>query len=264
MIVAAAAAAGGFVTPSAQIRDGRALFRHTSPGRLAGMPSRALAELLAVVVPPACVACRDALPRAELWLCASCTQRAAVAAGARLPALRPRRPPPGLPGGGRGVRPRLGAARARRRGARAGRRAQVPRRPARGRADGGAHGRQPAGVLRAGAARRARAGPVAGRAGAPAGVRSRRRPGGRARATARPPVWRCLRRRDRAERQVGSSRRQRRRAGGWRSSCARHHRSRALLVDDVHTTGATLDACARALVAGGCGEVVAVTYTRTL
>jgi predicted amidophosphoribosyltransferase len=37
-----------------------------------------------------------------------------------------------------------------------------------------------------------------------------------------------------------------------------------LLVDDVHTTGATLDACARALLAGGCEEVIAITYARTL
>jgi predicted amidophosphoribosyltransferase len=38
----------------------------------------------------------------------------------------------------------------------------------------------------------------------------------------------------------------------------------ALLVDDVHTTGATLDACARALKAAGALRVVAVTYARTL
>ena len=37
-----------------------------------------------------------------------------------------------------------------------------------------------------------------------------------------------------------------------------------LLVDDVHTTGATLDACARALKAAGTIRVVAVTYARTL
>ena len=48
------------------------------------------------------------------------------------------------------------------------------------------------------------------------------------------------------------------------SSCAARHRARALLIDDVHTTGATLDACARALVAAGCREVVALTYARTL
>ena len=37
-----------------------------------------------------------------------------------------------------------------------------------------------------------------------------------------------------------------------------------LLVDDVHTTGATLDACARALRAAGAPRVVGVTYARTL
>ena len=39
---------------------------------------------------------------------------------------------------------------------------------------------------------------------------------------------------------------------------------RVLLVDDVHTTGATLDACARALTAGGTRWIVAATYARTL
>jgi predicted amidophosphoribosyltransferase len=74
----------------------------------------------------------------------------------------------------------------------------------------------------------------------------------------------CLRRRDRGRRQVGSSRAQRRRAGRLTIELRGAPPPRVLLVDDVHTTGATLDACARALVAGGCRDVTAVTYARTL
>jgi ComF family protein len=39
---------------------------------------------------------------------------------------------------------------------------------------------------------------------------------------------------------------------------------RVVLVDDVATTGATLAACARVLLAGGCAEIAAVTFARTI
>jgi predicted amidophosphoribosyltransferase len=78
------------------------------------------------------------------------------------------------------------------------------------------------------------------------------------------PERSCLRRRDHERRQVGATRAQRRRTGRLTIELRAPPPLRALLVDDVHTTGATLDACARALLAGGCREVAAVTYTRTL
>ena len=78
------------------------------------------------------------------------------------------------------------------------------------------------------------------------------------------PEQLCLRRRDHGARQVGASRSQRRLPGRLTIEVRAPPPPRALLVDDVHTTGATLDACARALLAAGCSEVVAVTYARTL
>lgn len=76
------------------------------------------------------------------------------------------------------------------------------------------------------------------------------------------PVVRCLRRADGAGRQVGAARAARLRAAG----VVAHGRPppAAVLVDDVHTTGATLDACARALRAAGTRIVGAATYARTV
>ncbi len=75
----------------------------------------------------------------------------------------------------------------------------------------------------------------------------------------------CLERDGPGGTQVGRGRHERRAgpAGGMRLRAERAPR-RAVLVDDVVTTGGTLGACAAALRAGGCREIAAVAFARTL
>jgi predicted amidophosphoribosyltransferase len=77
------------------------------------------------------------------------------------------------------------------------------------------------------------------------------------------PLVACLERRDRSSRQVGTSRRERRAPGRLEFS-VNDPPACVLLVDDVHTTGATFDAAARGLVWEGVRIVAALSYARTL
>jgi predicted amidophosphoribosyltransferase len=74
----------------------------------------------------------------------------------------------------------------------------------------------------------------------------------------------CLRRTGPATRQLGARRRDRRAPGRVGVEAAGPAPAVALLLDDVHTTGATLAACAWALRGAGAREVRALTYARTL
>jgi predicted amidophosphoribosyltransferase len=223
---------------------------------------RGLAELLAIVAPPACIACREPLGRAEELLCAVCLRA--------MPWLR-------------GWRcPRCGLPRHRRGGCPAGR-AAFARSWAPMAYDGPARALVQALKFRAAlpaagvmAAQLAATLPDELRGGVvvpvpPQRVRRRSRGFDPAGALASGlaarldlPLEPVLARRDRSGRQTRAGRAARRAPGRIDVAASHAVSGMALLVDDVHTTGATLDVCARALLDAGARSVAAVTYARTL
>lgn len=84
--------------------------------------------------------------------------------------------------------------------------------------------------------------------------------------TGRPLEERLLRRHGWRGRQRGATRAERLAAGRLRIELRRPIPPPAVvaLVDDVHTTGATLHACALALRQGGCERVIALSWARAL
>jgi predicted amidophosphoribosyltransferase len=227
------------------------------------MTRRGWAELLAILAPPACIACRAPLARADALLCGACLRALPWLRGWRCPRCA-------LPRHGRG-----GCAAAA---------AGFDRAWAAMAYDGSARALMQALKLRAAlpaagvmAAQIAATLPVELARGAtvvavpPQPSRRRARGFDPAGALARSlaprlalPLVPALVRRDRAGRQARAGRIARRAEGRIVVEAARAIGAPVLLVDDVHTTGATLDACARVLREAGAPSVVAVTYARTL
>jgi len=78
------------------------------------------------------------------------------------------------------------------------------------------------------------------------------------------PLDHSLARSARSARQLGASGDVRRQAGRLTFAARGRAPVTAILVDDVYTTGTTLDACASALRAAGARHVVAITWARTI
>src|SRR4051794_12858222 len=253
-------------TPS-HFRNRRVLFCAPGPATLSPVPAPSLSaplrELAALLAPPACVACRAPQPGADDLLCAACRRA--------LPWLPVRRCPRcALPAPCR----RCPAARAPWAAAWA---AMAHAGPARDLVHAlKFRGAVPvadvmAAPLAAGAPARLREEDV-GRVPVPAApVRRRGRGGGHpgllAAALGRRTGVRvvpCLVQRRTAPRQVGATRADRLRDGGPELAVAGPAPARAVLVDDVHTTGATLARAGRALRSAGTSDIRALTYARTL
>jgi predicted amidophosphoribosyltransferase len=223
---------------------------------------RLLSELRAIVVPPVCMACRTALPAAEEVVCADC-RRALVWLTAPL-CRRCGMPEPCSPCPGRRASylrawaplSHEGVARTLVRALKYDARLALADSMAAQMAAGAPGGLLSGGVLVPVPAERSRrrtkgfdhAERLAAALGARTGL----------------PVWSRLRRRGRAPHQAGAPRAERLATRRLLVQATARAPPLAILVDDVHTTGATLDACGRALLAAGAEQVNAITYTRAL